>query len=344
MGKTGEQVQFVAIEELYLRVAVSSENCDPLPSDVAHIIPYGLPEVVTTRVTNITSSEAQSGGDVVDDGGEEVTERGTCWSTSRTPSINDDKTVDGSGTGTFVSTLSGLAANTIYYVSAYATNSAGTSYGAPIQFTSGLPEDGTFTDSRDDNTYDFKTLGSQTWMVENLAYLPEVYGSSSTSSGSPRYYVYGYEGVNITTAKASSSYSTYGVLYNYEASLISCPDGWHLPDDTEWKTLESHLGMSSSDLDDSGERKTGNVGYKMKSTSGWASNGNGDNSSQFNAIPGGYLASGDFDGQTYVALFYTATSRGSSEAYGRILVYNSNGVTRGYDSQNSGSSVRCLRD
>lgn len=88
------------------------------------------PTVITNNVTNITESEAICGGVVTDDGGgAEITERGVCWSTSANPTVSDQHTTNGTGIGTFVSTITGLDPNTTYYVRAYATNSAGTSYG-----------------------------------------------------------------------------------------------------------------------------------------------------------------------------------------------------------------------
>ncbi len=94
-----------------------------------------LPTVTTTTVTNITQTTATSGGNVTSDGGATVTARGVCWSTSSNPTTTNSHTTDGSGTGVFVSSLSGLTANTLYYVRAYATNSVGTTYGNEVNFT-----------------------------------------------------------------------------------------------------------------------------------------------------------------------------------------------------------------
>ena len=91
--------------------------------------------VTTISVSNITANSAQSGGNVTDDGGSSITARGVCWSTSPNPTITDDHTDDGSGTGSFVSSVYGLIANSTYYLRAYATNSAGTVYGNEVSFT-----------------------------------------------------------------------------------------------------------------------------------------------------------------------------------------------------------------
>ncbi len=90
--------------------------------------------LTTDEVTNITATTATSGGNITDDGGGNILERGVCWSTDPNPTISDSKTSDGTGTGTFISDLTGLTPNTTYYVRAYATN-WGTGYGNEVSFT-----------------------------------------------------------------------------------------------------------------------------------------------------------------------------------------------------------------
>ena len=91
--------------------------------------------LTTTAVSAITGSTAASGGNITSDGGETVTARGVCWNTAGSPTIADSKTTDGSGTGVFTSSLTGLTAGTLYHVRAYATNSVGTAYGNEQTFT-----------------------------------------------------------------------------------------------------------------------------------------------------------------------------------------------------------------
>lgn len=97
-----------------------------------------VPTVSTSNVTAITQTTASSGGNVTDDGGGAIIERGTCWATTSNPTITNDKTIDGTGSGSFTSNLSGLLSGTTYYVRAYATNSAGTAYGNEVSFTTEL--------------------------------------------------------------------------------------------------------------------------------------------------------------------------------------------------------------
>jgi hypothetical protein len=99
-------------------------------------VPITIPTVTTSTVTSIMSTTANSGGNITSDGGASVTARGVVWSTSQNPTIAlSTKTIDGTGTGNFSSAISGLTANTTYYLRAYATNSAGTAYGNEITFT-----------------------------------------------------------------------------------------------------------------------------------------------------------------------------------------------------------------
>jgi hypothetical protein len=90
--------------------------------------------LTTTTITSISTSTAFSGGNITSDGGGTITSRGVCWATTTTPTISNSKTVDGSGTGSFVSNITGLTSNTTYYVRAYATNSIGTAYGNQVSF------------------------------------------------------------------------------------------------------------------------------------------------------------------------------------------------------------------
>ena len=95
-----------------------------------------VPTLTTTEITLITNTTAISGGNVTADGNGPVTAKGICWSTTENPTITDSKTSDGTGTGSFISNLTALTPGTVYHVRAYATNSAGTAYGADVTFTS----------------------------------------------------------------------------------------------------------------------------------------------------------------------------------------------------------------
>jgi hypothetical protein len=94
------------------------------------------PSLLTSPISDISISGASCGGNVTDDGGTPITARGVVWSTSQGPTVSlTTKTTDGNGTGIFKSSINGLKAATTYYVRAYATNSAVTSYGTEYSFT-----------------------------------------------------------------------------------------------------------------------------------------------------------------------------------------------------------------
>ncbi|MFZ4400638.1 MAG: GEVED domain-containing protein [Bacteroidales bacterium] len=93
------------------------------------------PTVTTTKATAITGATAISGGNVTDNGGNTVSARGVCWSTSANPTILDPKTSNGTGSGIFVSNISGLTGSTVYHYRAYATNTVGTNYGGDSVMT-----------------------------------------------------------------------------------------------------------------------------------------------------------------------------------------------------------------
>ena len=94
-----------------------------------------IPIVTTAALSSISQTSATGGGNVTSDAGNTVTARGVCWSTSANPTIADSKTTDGSGTGAFSSSLTGLTSSTPYHVRAYATNSDGTGYGSDLTLT-----------------------------------------------------------------------------------------------------------------------------------------------------------------------------------------------------------------
>lgn len=99
-----------------------------------------VPTVTTAALTDITSTSVTSGGNVTNDGGAAVTAKGVCWSTSTAPTIANSKTTNGTGTGSFTSSVTGLTAGTTYYIRAYATNSVGTAYGEEYR-ANGLTND-----------------------------------------------------------------------------------------------------------------------------------------------------------------------------------------------------------
>ncbi len=310
----------------------------------------GIPVLTTTEVTDITQTTAKSGGNITSDGGAVVTERGVCWSTNPTPTISDNKTTDGEGTGAFVSSISGLTPNTTYYVRAYATNSSGTGYGDAISCKTEEITSGSFTDSRDGNKYNWVQIGNQIWMAENLRYLPRVVGPATGSQTTQYYYVYGYNGANVADAKATANYNTYGVLYNWPAAMAGsasstanpsgvqgvCPTGWHLPSDAEWTELIDYLGG----------RIVAGGKLKETGTTHWASPNTGaTNETGFTALPGGSRGSvGSFNYVGYLGFWWSASEISTDYAWGRAMHYDYSYVSRFNYFKELGFSVRCVRD
>jgi uncharacterized protein (TIGR02145 family) len=204
--------------------------------------------------------------------------------------------------------------------------------------------DNEFYDNRDNKIYRTIQIGEQLWMAENLAYIPEISSADYGSDDDPYYYVYDYSGTKLSSAKETQNYLSYGVLYNWQAARISCPEGWHLPKDEEWKALEKYLGMSPSDAEITGWRSSGDTGKKLKSESGWNVRGNEYNSSGFSALPGGYRMSGDFASLGEQATFWSASKAGITEIWARFLDSSHSGVSRENTYRGFGFSVRCIED
>lgn len=213
------------------------------------------PTVVTKSVKEITESTAMVIGQVVADGGADVTERGVCWNTDGAPIIIDYCVKDAEvGLGTFTSNLTDLEANTTYYVRAYATNEVGTTYGEEISFTTETPENPTPDDpTPDDPTpdpepetpqHEWVDLGlSVKWATCNVgASSPEEYGN---------YYAWGetepkdYYSTDITMRGLSISElksrgyidSEDNLTSSYDAATANWGEEWRMPTESEIQEL-----------------------------------------------------------------------------------------------------------
>lgn len=248
-------------------------------------------------------------------------------------------------------TFKGWAANMDLFANADATTTTIVMPGQNITVTANF-EEGTFTDSRDGTEYGYVTIGDQVWMAENLKYLPAVTGPRTGSGNAPHYYVYDYDGTHVTEAKATDNYRIYGVLYNWTAAMNgaassssnpsgvqgACPDGWHLPSDTEWEQLINYVG----------DNKEAANKLKEFGTTHWWSNVQGNNATGFTALPGGHRNSnGEFFSSRQVGYWWSATDvapANTGSAYPRYLSYNNSEVFRTSGGKSDGMSVRCIRD
>jgi len=141
----------------HIRAYATSSDGTSYGSDLTFTTLGTAPTITTTTASNITTTTATAGGNVTDVGTSTVTARGVCWSTSTNPTVANSKTTDGTGIGTFTSSVTGLIPNTTYHIRAYATSSVGTSYGsdltltticlAPSSFSLSAPANGGWTTS-----------------------------------------------------------------------------------------------------------------------------------------------------------------------------------------------------
>jgi uncharacterized protein (TIGR02145 family) len=307
--------------------------------------PGNLATLTTLPAVNITDIAATSGGNITNNGGSLITQRGVCYSTSLSPTTANTTIISGSGTGSFTSNLTSLTASTTYYVRAYATNSAGTAYGNELSFTTNAGGGGIVTNpgagvTFNGYTYTSIVLGNgQEWMAENLR-------TTAYANGDPIPNVTdANQWQNLTTGawahyNNDSQYENpYGKLYNWYTVADSrnlCPTGWHVPSDAEWTVLSDYLGGESV------------AGGKMKSTDTqyWGSiNTDATNESGFSGLPGGYHdSSGTFHYIGSIGDWWSSTEYGTSTAWHRFLGSNDGSVSRSANDKANGFSVRCLRD
>jgi uncharacterized protein (TIGR02145 family) len=303
------------------------------------------PTVTTTAISGITQNTAISGGNVISAGSGTVTARGVCWGMYYDPELAyDTHTTEGSGTGVYTSSITGLTPGTTYHVRAYATNNAGTAYGSDLTFT--VPQ---WLTDVDGNIYKTVQIGTQVWMAENLK--TTKYSDNTTISPvtdntawaaliTPGYCWYNND--------AATNKVTYGALYNwYTVDPASnggknvCPTGWHVPSDPEWTTLTSFLGGESA------------AGDKLKEigTTHWKSPNTGTNETGFTALPGG---SRDYDGifgginnlfilQNYCG-WWSSSEYSTTGAWSRSMYYNDKNLYVAFDLKKDGFSIRCLKN
>ncbi|MDZ7859686.1 MAG: fibrobacter succinogenes major paralogous domain-containing protein [Candidatus Krumholzibacteriota bacterium] len=306
-----------------------------------------VPELTTAEVIDITGTTAKCGGVITSSGGASVTARGVCWSVEELPSLEDSTTNDGTGAGSFTSEITGLTAETDYYIRAYAVNSAGTGYGDTKEFSTTVF--GTVTDI-DGNIYETRKIGNQWWMTENLKVTHYLNGDSIAEVEDGAVWD-GLAGGACCNYDNNASYIvTYGKLYNWFAVNDSrglAPEGWHVASDAEWQELEIFMGMDPSEAADTGYRGT-DEGGKLKEAGieNWASPNTGaTNESGFTALPGGYRGlGGDYSSIHNSALLWVTTSITETFAWSRMLSSSDGYITRTGRDKNSGFSVRCVKD
>lgn len=188
----------------------------------------------------------------------------------------------------------------------------------------------------DGNVYHTVTVGSQTWMVENLKVTHYLNGypiEAVNDENSWSKIIYGaYCNYNFN----DSNSAIYGRLYNWAAvktSLLT-PLGWHIPTHTEWETLVDYLG---------GEEVAG-IGLKEAGSVHWSDypSTQGNNASGFAALPGGQCM--PFHEMSTIAVFWSSTDYNEQMAWNISMRYNSIKAPINTYFKTAGFSVRCIKD
>jgi len=302
-------------------------------------------------------------GTIVSCGNEEISEHGFCWSESVNPETDGTLIKLGARnlTGSFSITVYDVLPGTTYYVKAFAKTNSATYYGDKKSFTTPATLPLLIIDV-DHNIYYPVKIGDQTWMSDNLK--ATRYSDGSTIPRVEERLAW-YDFSLYTRAYCwydnfGAIGATYGALYTWPAAMNIysendikpgnvqgvCPDGWHLPSDSEWKQLEMFLGMSQAEADEENWRGVNEGGMmKHEGIQYWTSPNTGStNESGFRALPAGWRdGAGYFRNLGTSARFWSSSNR-ADYAWVRQLDYNSSQVFRGTQGLYEGTSVRCIKD
>ncbi|MCO5248602.1 MAG: PKD domain-containing protein [Chitinophagales bacterium] len=255
-----------------------------------------LPEVDLIEAFNIQLHTAKVGSRLISEGSAKVTEMGVCWSSARaTPNISDSKSFtnnisldisggESDGWEEFITDMSNLDENAVYYYRAYAVNEDGVGYSKVQSFlayerdTCDEITHQSFVDSRDGQRYDYIEIAGMDIMAENLNY--NVPGKS---------WCYGDDGLNC---------QLYGKLYTRDAALSVCPVGWHLTTEAEWNQIIQTIGENEA-------------GKKLKKKNVWDIRGTNDYC--FSAYPTGYkrLSNDQYLTKGFYAYWWTPATQSS---------------------------------
>jgi uncharacterized protein (TIGR02145 family) len=325
--------------------------------------PENILEITTDDIEIVADGSCVFNGTVVSIGKEKITEHGFCWSESANPVIDETSIKLGPRElkGSFSSTVSDLSAKTTYYVKAYVIANSITHYGEEKSFTTPESSSPSIKDI-DGNTYYTVNIGDQTWMASNLkvTHYPDGY-QIQLIEDQLTWFNFGLDDQaycwydNIT-----ANGFTYGALYTWPAAMHGsdgsntnpsgvqgvCPDGWHLPSDSEWNQLEMFLGMSQEEA--GGEDWRGTIeGGKMKQegTRYWKSPNTGaTNETGFNALPAGWRHVDGFFKNIGISVRFWTSSEIGDYAWAHGLDNNSSKIYRNFSGVYQGQSVRCIKD
>ena len=296
------------------------------------------PTVSTSAASDVAETGATLNGSISDDGGDAITATGFRW--GQAANLSDAQDLAGSTTsGSFTGSLTGLAAGTTYYFTAFATNGEGTAHGDTLSFTTtaAAPAFNSCGDSYNYQGHNYATveIGSQCWFAENL---------QSTSYNDDTAIPTGLDGANwsITAIGAVAAYNDdeanvaiSGRLHNWYAvnTGLLCPTGWHVPLNAEFNALATGLGGTS------------NAGNPMKSSALDSPAWNGTNTSAFSAVLTGVKeADGTYDEATTSSYMWASDVHLGGSSQWCVLYTFHGALVSSLGNKNYGLPVRCLKD
>lgn len=302
-------------------------------SDMIFTTPGQVPDAVTEAVSDLEINTVTLNGSVNPNylSTTVAFEWGTSTSYGNSATATQSP-VTGSASVNVSADLSGLTAGTTYHFRIRATNELGTTNGDDMTFTTYVLADA------DNNFYYSVTIGTQTWIQENLKTthyrdgtgIPLVTDNTEWKNlSSPGYCWYDN---NETSYKV-----TYGALYNWYTVKTGkiCPTGWHVPTNGEWVILTNYLGGESV------------AGDKLKEAGSihWGNLNAGTNETGFTGLPGGNrIDDGTFSGTGLYGLWWSASASLATTSYYATLYYNSGSLVRGGNLNVYGLSIRCIKD
>jgi uncharacterized protein (TIGR02145 family) len=300
----------------------------------------------------VTTITAFSGGNISSDGGSAVTARGICWNTAPNPTIAlNTKTSNGTGIGSFISSITDLIPGTLYYARAYATNAAGTAYGTQLSFTTVAAS---VTDI-DGNVYNAVKIGNQVWMKENLKVSRYRNGTAIPSGLTSAAWTATTSGATALIFNDTTNNSKYGKLYNWYAVVDPaglCTTGWRMPTKREWNVLTKFLDPAF-DTANVGGGLVNVAGGKLKQAgtvqlgnSLWFEpNTDATNSSQFTGLPGGLRnETGSYFQLGVRGHWWSSTQHNSTFSWYSGLRHTNGALERTIFDKRIGLSVRCIAE
>ena len=329
----------------YIRAYATNKEGTGYGLETSYSTGQSIINISTNGIYSVTPTSAVISANITADEGTRITKRGVCWGTLPNPTIDDQKTVDGSGVGSFEGNLSGLIPQMKYFVRLYVESTAGIQYSDEFSFKTYF---GSATDT-DNNKYYSVLIGNQEWLANNLKVTRynngDLIGTTTPatfdirSEANPKYQ-WAFNGDETSSSIYNeSNVSAYGRLYTWYTVTDNrkiCPDGWHIPDNSEWSVLIDFLGGEAV----AGGKLKENPNYHWENPNQGASDEVG-----FKAVAGGYRdPSGSFLELLRMATWWSTTSYSSTEAPLKACSFLNAIITTTNYPKTTGCSVRCLKD